>query len=452
MKNRALTWRERLVQSQRDESFTEWLRARLLPQSDEEARELEQRALDSARRSAWDTHPALRDRLAALPEGWSAVGDSTPAVHLLLEPDAVAQRLIAELEHLANEEERQETDRRRRWLRKEQTSYGRRREVAQQVLAWALNEYGLGTSVSWALGWAFIMLGDWRSAEGYLLDATLRRPHEATLWSLLGLSQWWQGSLREAQQNFRQALTLEPQEPRHRILLMQVLLAAGRPKEALQEWEILVKRAPTDFEVMVIGVRAHLLLGRMEEATRLVRRLEQEHPGVQTFLEVAHAYEEAGLPEQARPYLERVSQEGFYPQALLGLARLASRRQEYDQARAYLRSALDVTRELSPQAQSPWELLGPICRELAALNEPVASGSLWTVHLDLSGCPVHIPRLSLMVFAPTLESAQDCVDDLIAAMLPGETLPRTAVTWDAVPSGHSPESPLPPGIYGVSLE
>jgi len=414
-----LAWRDRLVAFQRDGSLTAWVRAQRLPAGEAEREALGARALARASGGAFQTHPSLADRLAALPPEASAARPdlsfsalSLPALDLLGDPDAQAAALIARVEALAAEEERRDSLRQRRWVRKERgqrtrhtpgeaagmalTAVGatltflgllglgialllpsspgqalkdmasalpfvgpgvlmlaagtalmrllrfkdrtplpvpplacwmeaweardlgraaladqmrerqeteralrasapapsRRKERAlfwarlacdsldrcdyvraeaasalcleadarsvggraargvssaffgdgaglARSLGAAVQEYGSSPSLSWGLGWGLLLLERWPHAEAALHDAILARPESAALRSLCGLCQWRQGKTREAAESIRRGMALAPSEPAHRLLLARVLLAAGQPRAAARELDLL---------------------------------------------------------------------------------------------------------------------------------------------------------------------------------------------------------------------
>jgi tetratricopeptide (TPR) repeat protein len=324
-------------------------------------------------------------------------------------------------------------------------------ETTERVLGWAIQTYGLGRSVSWALGWALTMLGDWSGGETYLLDTVARRPGEVALRSMLGYCQWQQGKLRKAVASVREAIALEPDEPRHHVLLMRVLLSAGRVKEALRELQAVERPLPDDEQVLLGGVSAHLLLGNRAEAERRAARLRERHPGAQTLLQLAQAYDEAKLEEPARGCLEEVCAHGFYPEAHLGLARIAYLRKEYDPARAHLLASLDLTRERPPEASHPLSLLESVARGLAAMREPVEGCSAWWASVDMSGSPAEVKRLSFLVIAPNAAEARDQIRALYQAMHPGRDLAPQQIAWQPSPD-HKPDGPCAPGIYGHRFE
>jgi Zn-dependent protease with chaperone function len=107
----ALPWAERLARLQPGEAFTAWLVGELsaaTPQS-----HLPQHAVDH-----YSTHPALRDRLAAMPAAGTALRDTRPGIALLADPDAVATRLIVEIQRVVALQEARDTKRLARDTRK----------------------------------------------------------------------------------------------------------------------------------------------------------------------------------------------------------------------------------------------------------------------------------------------------------------------------------------------
>jgi Zn-dependent protease with chaperone function/Tfp pilus assembly protein PilF len=112
-----LSWRDRRLQLQREGSFSAWLRSRLiLPEEEREARK--QQAIAAGRQDEFDSHPPLADRLAALPVACDEADSTAPALHLLVDPDGTAARLLGEIERIAGEEEQRESERLRREARK----------------------------------------------------------------------------------------------------------------------------------------------------------------------------------------------------------------------------------------------------------------------------------------------------------------------------------------------
>jgi len=114
-----ITWRDRLVAFQREGSLTAWVRAQRLPADEAGGQAPTSRALGPDADGAFQTHPSLADRLAALPPAPDAARPdlSLPALALLGDPDGLAADLIAHIEGLAAAEERRDSRRGRRLAR-----------------------------------------------------------------------------------------------------------------------------------------------------------------------------------------------------------------------------------------------------------------------------------------------------------------------------------------------
>src|SRR5436309_13091967 len=97
----SLPWSERLARLQPGEAFTAWLVSELTGPGRGDGRESLRHAVDP-----YSTHPALRDRLAALPAEDASLRDTRPGIALLADPDRVAGRLVAEIQRVVTVQER----------------------------------------------------------------------------------------------------------------------------------------------------------------------------------------------------------------------------------------------------------------------------------------------------------------------------------------------------------
>ena len=110
-KNRRLPWRERVARLQLSEGFSQWLVKELA--LDDSPRETEDEVFNK-----YSTHSLLRDRLAALPSAAAPLAPGEPGISLLAEPDALAEKMIAEIQRVAAEEEKKDSQTLARWSRK----------------------------------------------------------------------------------------------------------------------------------------------------------------------------------------------------------------------------------------------------------------------------------------------------------------------------------------------
>src|SRR2546426_2821035 len=108
-----LPWSERLARLQPGEAFTAWLVNELTGPGRGDGGESLAHAVDP-----YSTHPALRDRLAALPADDTPPRDSRPGIALLADPDSLAGRLAAEIQRVIAVQERKDTRQRARETRK----------------------------------------------------------------------------------------------------------------------------------------------------------------------------------------------------------------------------------------------------------------------------------------------------------------------------------------------
>jgi len=100
----SLPWSERLARLQPGEAFTAWLVSELTGPGRGDGRESLRHAVDP-----YSTHPALRDRLAALPAEAASLRDTRPGIALLVDPDRVAGRLVTEIQRVIAVQERKDT-------------------------------------------------------------------------------------------------------------------------------------------------------------------------------------------------------------------------------------------------------------------------------------------------------------------------------------------------------
>lgn len=114
-----LPWSERLARLQPGEAFTAWLVTELAAPNRGGGGGGGGAALSLHHAvDPYSTHPALRDRLAALPADDAPLRDTRPGVALLADPDGVASRLVTEIQRVAAVQERKDTRRLARETRK----------------------------------------------------------------------------------------------------------------------------------------------------------------------------------------------------------------------------------------------------------------------------------------------------------------------------------------------
>ena len=94
-----LPWNERVAKIESPDGLSRWLQAELActgTNNSSDSGEIFDR---------YSTHPPLRDRLAALPDDASALGESPSGLSLLADPDTIALKLVAAIQQTALREE-----------------------------------------------------------------------------------------------------------------------------------------------------------------------------------------------------------------------------------------------------------------------------------------------------------------------------------------------------------
>lgn len=112
-----LPWSERVAQLQAPQGFSRWLVKELtLDPFDAPEPDSEQIF------NRYSTHPLMRDRIAALENFGSDLPAPTgrPAISLLKEPDAAAQKLLGEIQRVLAEQEEKDSKQLRSWTKKAQ--------------------------------------------------------------------------------------------------------------------------------------------------------------------------------------------------------------------------------------------------------------------------------------------------------------------------------------------
>jgi Zn-dependent protease with chaperone function/tetratricopeptide (TPR) repeat protein len=167
-----LPWRERVAQLQAH-AFRPWLVRELAAVKPMDMLEVAAEIPDR-----FSTHPLLRERLNALPTGGTDIeGDERPAIELIGEPDALAERLMARIEQTSIEREERDSKALRRWAR--QMREATRIRPGQVVGASLVIATEIAGVVAWVVG------------------VTLQVAMVILITSVLGLLLYWNGRWRD---------------------------------------------------------------------------------------------------------------------------------------------------------------------------------------------------------------------------------------------------------------
>lgn len=315
-------------------------------------------------------------------------------------------------------------------------------------LGHALGTAGAGHALSWAVGWAFAVAGSWSQAEVYLLDAAAHRPGEATVLALLARAHRAEGRTLEAIRCAREAVALEPAQPAHRLWLGVALLDAGRVRSALEEVAALDALLPDDRNVLLLGVRAHVLMGNHDEAVRRADRVAEAYPGpeVEDILGDAFALgDDAASYDRAEHHYARAQAAGFHPAALLGQAAVAGRRGDAARSRGLYLAALDATPTPVDGSDVPlMQRLYAACRGLLAAGGVEEECGSWWATCVLDGRARPHSRVRLLVHHRSQEDAARAAAEIRGALCPGL---EASVVCSPAGSHERPAGPVVPGVY-----
>src|SRR5439155_21199468 len=168
------------------------------------------------------------------------------------------------------------------------------------------------------------IVGNWNQEESFLQAAQKGRPQHATLLSVLAVCQARRGKLQTALLSARQACTPEPRDKEHAKILIDLLLDGGFLREAQERLQKLQSESQTDTELMFAMVRLNLMLRRREKAGEWTEVLKRSSPEANTLVQLGRIYEDGRQQEHAAALYTEALSRGHYPEAHLGLGRLAA--------------------------------------------------------------------------------------------------------------------------------
>ena len=305
------------------------------------------------------------------------------------------------------------------------------------------------TAVRWAMAWACLATGNWVPAEAYMLGVVEKSPNNATFVAALALAQARHGNLRQAIENMRRAVALEPESMRLRLRLVQYLLMAGRVRAAVPEIEAVEKfpNAQTDRDVQLSLVRLHLMLNHKTQADAQAKITAMQHPEAQTFFRLGTSYAMTDHFQDATAYFHHATANALYPMAWVQLGFLHEKADRKLEARACFLGALNLFHPVAPNAEDPFDALSAALAGIRGLRPPSPTLFLWEVALDVRQLPAFkMADFLLLVLAPNRNSAIGYANEIFTAMHPGgppiETIVRRAERADLEP----PDSATEPGI------
>lgn len=322
---------------------------------------------------------------------------------------------------------------------------------AGDLLTFVQERVGIGTpNTTWGTAWALVLMGDWSRAEALLWSRHAAQPDNTTFLLLLALAQGARGKQQSAIVNAERAVALASAEIEHSKLLGRLLLDAGRLRDAetrLQRWE---ESARSDAELAMLMVRLRLLKREFTAARDWAAALRVANPRMPWVIRLGEAFENARADAHAAQFFEEALAAGFFPEAHLGLARLAMSRRDKAECRRHLLAALNLERQLGEHATGPLPLFQAIVGQLLMMEEPRERCVAWVATFPNNPPPLTpeaLKNCSLLIYAPDRRGAEGYLDTVLDAMQPA-TPPARAATlfWREAPKEQQPVRPVRPGV------
>ena len=321
--------------------------------------------------------------------------------------------------------------------------------AGDRLLGQVISVHPRSTAVRWAMAWACLATGNWVPAEAYLLGVVDKAPDKATFVAALAMAQARHGNLRQAIENMRRAIALEPKSMRLRLRLVQYMLMAGRARAAVPEIEAIEQfpNAQTDRDVQLSLVRLHLMLNHKDQADAQARITALQHPEAQTFFRLGTSYAMTDHFEEATAHFHHATANALYPMAWVQLGFLHEKADRKREAHACFLGAINLFHPIAPKAEDPFDALSAALAGIRGLRPPSPTLFLWEVTLDVRQLPAFkMADFLLLILAPNRNSAIGYANEIFAAMHPGgppiETILRHAERADIEP----PDSATEPGI------
>jgi Zn-dependent protease with chaperone function/tetratricopeptide (TPR) repeat protein len=324
-------------------------------------------------------------------------------------------------------------------------------EHFDQNIEFIRTKTGLVTPTSrWGIAWTLFLAGDWARAEGLLWRALRDEPNNTTYLAMFAFCQAQRNKHQSAVLNATRAADLEPSETELTKLLARLLIDSGRLIEASTRLRPIEGQANSDPEIAMLVVRLSLLRHQYADANTAAELLRTADSGAQWLIRLASTFESARQDQAAAQFYHDALASGHYPEALLGLGRLATNNGQHDEARSHLMNALNVEKEPGPRARTAIELFLSIVGQLAMIEEPREDCVAWVVKFPKDAVPTALAERSLMVYATTRYAAETHLKLVLKAMQPNTAItPNSRLGWSYAAKDRQPVRPVREGIGAV---
>lgn len=303
-------------------------------------------------------------------------------------------------------------------------------------------------NTKWAAVWALSLIGEWEAyTEGMLSQLHEAHPEEPTFASLLALAQVNRGKPQSAVRNAEKGRVLEPGNVEHTKLIATILLTAGRAREAADRLRPFEQNVIVDSDALLLMVRTHLMLGDTAVARERAEQLRCRDNG-RWLVPLGAAFESARLyDDSSELYTESLSH-GFYPLAHIGLARIATTRNDKQHARTQLLAALNFDLPVPPDTASPGPLFHDILTHYNSLGDRREVRTRWIATMPAD--ELHpLSARSIMVCASSRHAAEDHLAMILSAMKPDVKVPSPEVQWREAPKDQQSARPSYAGVEYV---
>ena len=310
---------------------------------------------------------------------------------------------------------------------------------------------GMMTPTSrWGTAWTLFLASDWTRAEGLLWKALQDEPNNTTFLAMFAFCQAQRNKHQSAVLNATRAADLEPSETELTKLLIRILIDSGRLIEAKTRLRPLECQSSSDPEIAMLVVRLSLLRQQYAEANAAAELLRKADSGAQWLIRLADRFESSRQDESASQFYRGALVSGHYPEALLGLGRLASNNGRQEEARSHLANALNLEKAAGPRGRTAAELFLSIVGQLAMTEEPREGCVAWVVRFPKDATPAALAERSLMIYATTRYAAETHLELVLKAMQPSTAItPVSRLEWSYAAKDRQPVRPVREGIATV---
>jgi len=302
----------------------------------------------------------------------------------------------------------------------------------------------------WGVAWSLYLAANWASAESLLSELLKLRPANVTIRLLLSSCAANRGKRQTALAHARAAVELDPAGLDANKLLLGELIDCGYLREAIDRVEKLPRDLLENPALRLTRIRVHLLRRDFHAAQALEATLLQEDATDAALrLQLAASHEGIRRHDRAWELYEEVTRLGHYPEALVGLGRIANRRGQREDARRHLLSALNTQVSVGPKAIQPLTFFNAVLAELGTLRGPRIPCKAWILTFVDSEVAGPLANQAFVIFGRTENEAVADMKMLTDAIIPKNSIKTEHIALRLAPNDRQPARAVTPGVQGV---